>query len=62
VFFAHCLEGHGGDEELLLSTLRSHLISRDAHQSLLANDFRTFVEHRRASVSEAIAARVALEG
>lgn len=61
-FFAHCLQGHGGDEELLLSTLGSHLISRDAYQSLLANDFLTFVEHRRASVSNAIAARIAWDG
>lgn len=61
-FFAHCLEGHGGDEELLLSTLGSHLISRDAYQSLLANDFPAFVEHRRTSVSNAIAARIALNG
>ena len=61
-FFAHCLEGHGGDRKLLLFTLDSHLISPDAYESLLANDFLTFVERRRISVSQAIAERIALDG
>jgi len=60
-FFAHCLKGHGGDEALLMSTLGSHLISPDAYQSLLANDFLTFVEHRRISVSQSIARRISLD-
>jgi hypothetical protein len=61
-FFAHCLEGHGGDESMLLATLSSHLINRNAYRALLGNDFPAFVEARRQEIVGAIADCIGAEG
>ncbi len=58
LFFEHCLQGHGGDETLLLTTLWSQLISPDGYRALLKDDFDGFIEQRRTSVKEAIAQRI----
>jgi len=60
-FFAHCLDGHGGDEDLLLSTLGSHLISKEGYRALLANDFPSFVAQRGITVSHEISERIATD-
>ncbi|MGO8870584.1 MAG: hypothetical protein ACLQPH_04130 [Acidimicrobiales bacterium] len=57
-FFDHCLEGHAGDQALLLATLDSHLISPESYRALLEDAFDGSVKNRRASVTVDISKRI----
>lgn len=46
-FFQECLIKHGNDEEKLLKTLSSHLISPEAYAALKQNNFDGFIFERR---------------
>jgi hypothetical protein len=54
VFMEECLEGHGGNEGKLLSTLATHFISPEAHLALQLDDFEEFIRERRASLQQAV--------
>ncbi|MDB9496385.1 DUF262 domain-containing protein [Spirulina major CS-329] len=52
-FFKDCLTGHDNNEERLLSTLQTHLISKDAYDALKADDIDRFIDARQRSLGEA---------
>ncbi len=44
------LEAHGGDKQKLRETLRSHLISPDAEEAMMRDDFEGFTKARRSAL------------
>lgn len=52
-FLRECLEGHGHNEKRLLETLASHYITPEAYEALQRDDFKAFVETRRAALQNA---------
>ncbi len=52
------LESHGGGMERLRQTLRSHLISEEAYQAMLRDDFRVFLASRQRTILEEMYRRV----
>lgn len=52
------LQEHGGEQQRLVLTLRSHLISEEAQQALERDDFQTFIQHRKRTMLKEILKRV----
>lgn len=55
-FLKDCLSGHNQDEASLLSTLRTHFVTRDAYEALKRDDFEAFVKYREDALKKAIQA------
>ena len=50
IFLQECLTGHDNDEDRLIATFETHLISRQAYEFLKKDDFKGFIAERERTI------------